>query len=273
MPSEASIKQYESRLRILDGAGFTDFTKQVNDVIAYLENLNTVSNRKLYASAIMYSYGENTPPSAYKKYITKQFEEQTKKDEEQKLSEKQDEKYLSWDKIVEVQKKLADMEDKNKKEWQEYLVVSLYTLINPVRIDYGEMKVVRETTGEGNEFVMDTKPHFIFREYKTSKTYGEVKIPVSQDLLDVINGWFKALSKKRVPKYLLGKKYTRQTLSNYLRRTFEKYANKPVGINLIRHAFITNELSTPKTIQQKQAIAESMLHSRDRQEKYVVFKD
>ena len=64
-----------------------------------------------------------------------------------------------------------------------------------------------------------------------------------------------------------------KTLSNYIRRVFEKYTGKKVGINLIRHARITHELSTPKSILEKRNLASSMLHSKDRSEKYVVFKE
>ena len=273
MPSEASIKQYESRLRILATAGFTDFTKQANDVIAYLdEEMATVSNRKLYTSAILYSYNGATPPAVYKDYITKQFTAQNVKDDEQKLSPKQDEKYLVWSELVDVQKKLADMEKNNKTDWREYLVVSLYTLINPVRSDFGDMKVVRGTFGLGNELVLgDAKPYFVFRDYKTAKTYGDVRIEIPNELAEVIWQWFSYLNKE--PEYLLDQEYSGKTLSNYIRRVFEKHTGKPVGINLLRHARITHELSTPKTILEKRMLAASMLHSKERSEKYAVFKD
>ena len=122
MPSEASIKQYASRIDLLNKAGFTDFTKQSADVIKYLDAMATFSNRKLYTSAILYSYNKETPPAVYKDYIKIQFEAQTKKDDSQKLSEKQDEKYLAWSELMDVQKKLAGMENKNKTQWREYLV-------------------------------------------------------------------------------------------------------------------------------------------------------
>lgn len=269
MPTEATTKQYESRLRILATAGFTDFTAQVDEVIDYLKELSTFSNRKLYTSAILYSYGEDTPPSEYKDFIKIQFEAQTKKDDEQKLSKKQDDKYLAWSELVDVQKKLADMENKNKTQWREYLVVSLYTLINPIRADYGNMKVVRGTFGLGNELVLgDRRPYFHLRDYKTAKTYGDVKIEIPNELCEVIDDWFVFLGQE--PEYLLDQVYSSKTLSNYIRRTFEKYTGKAVGINLLRHARITHELSTPKSILEKRKLASSMLHSKERSEKYFV---
>lgn len=272
MPSEASIKQYQSRIALLNKAGFTDFTEQADDVIAYLDAMATVSNRKLYTSAILYSYNGATPPAVYKDYITKQFTAQNVKDDEQKLSDKQDEKYLAWSELVDVQKKLADMVNKNKMQWREYLVVSLYTLINPVRADFGDMKVVRKFEPSTNQLVLgDARPYFVFSDYKTAKTYGDVRIEVPDELCEVINDWFEFLGQE--PYYLLDQEYSGKTLSNYIRRVFEKHTGKAVGINLLRHARISSELSTPKTILEKRNMASSMLHSKERQEKYVVFKD
>jgi hypothetical protein len=272
MPSEASIKQYESRIALLNKAGFTDFTEQADEVIKYLDAMATLSNRKLYTSAILYSYNGAPPPAVYKDYIAKQFAAQNVKDDEQKLSPKQDEKYLAWSELVDVQKKLADMEKNNKTDWREYLVVSLYTLIDPVRSDYGDMKVVRGQVGMGNQLVLgDARPYFLFREYKTAKIYGDVRIEIPNDLAEVIWQWFSYLNKE--PEYLLDQEYSGKTLSNYIRRVFEKHTGKPVGINLIRHARITHELSTPKTILEKRNMARGMLHSTHRQERYYIAND
>ena len=270
MPSEASIKQYESRLRLLATAGFTDFTAQADEVIKYLDAMATFSNRKLYTSAILYSYGDATPPAVYKDFIKKQFAEQSVKDDSQKLSPKQDEKYLAWSELLDVQKKLGDMEKNNKTDWREYLVVSLYTLIEPVRSDYGDMRVVRGPIGMGNQLVLgDARPYFLFREYKTAKSYGDVRIEIPNELAEVIWQWFSYLNKE--PEFLLDQEYSGKSLSNYIRRVFEKHTGKPVGINLIRHARISHQLSTPKTILQKRNLARAMFHSTHRQERYVIF--
>lgn len=274
MPSEASIKQYKSRIALLNKAGFHDFTTQSADVIKYLDAMNTVSNRKLYTSAIlyMYNYAMVEPPAVYNEYIGKQFAAQTVKDEKQELSPKQMEEYLTWDEILAVREKLADMDNKNKTQWRDYLVVCLYTMINPVRADFGDMRVLRKMLGTKNQIVLeDGPPYFVFRDYKTAKTYGEVRVDIPDDLMAVIKEWFAFLG--RTPELLLDVEYSGSVLSNYIRACFKKYAGKNTGINLLRHAFITHELSTPKSIHEKQAIASSMLHSRDRQEKYVVFKD
>jgi integrase len=272
MPSEASIKQYKSRIALLNKAGFHDFTTQSADVIKYLDAMNTVSNRKLYTSAIlyMYNYAMVEPPAVYNEYMGKQFAAQSVKDDKQELSPKQMEEYLTWDEIIAVREKLAAM-TKNETQWRDYLVVCLYTMINPVRSDFGDMRVVATDNGTGNEVVLsdvDGPPHFTFRQYKTAKTYGEVRIPIPDDLYAVLEAWFAFLGE--YPKFLLGVEYSGSVLSNYIRACFKKYTGKSTGINLLRHAFITHELSSPKSILEKRMIADSMLHSTHRQERYVV---
>jgi len=270
MPSEASIKQYKSRIALLNKAGFHDFTTQSADVIAYLDAMNTVSNRKLYTSAIlyMYNYAMVEPPAVYNEYIGKQFAAQNVKDDKQELSPKQMEEYLTWDEILAVREKLAAM-TKNKTQWRDYLVVCLYTMINPVRADFGDMRVLRKMLGTKNQIVLeDGPPYFVFTEYKTKKTYGEVRVDIPDDLMAVIKEWFAFLG--RTPEFLLDVEYSGSVLSNYVRACFKKHTGKSTGINLLRHAFITNELSTPKTIHEKRMIANSMLHSTHRQELYYV---
>jgi hypothetical protein len=57
-------------------------------------------------------------------------------------------------------------------------------------------------------------------------------------------------------------------LSNFIRRTFKKYTDKSVGINLIRHAYITEYFPTLKTIKDKKEVARRMMHSKNTQELY-----
>jgi hypothetical protein len=268
MPSEASIKQYESRIALLNKAGFTDFTEQAEEVIKYLDAMATFSNRKLYTSAILYSYNGAPPPAVYKDYIAKQFAAQNVKDERQQLTESQEKNFMPWKEILAVQKMLNQKPEKSRRDMLDLLVVSLYTLADPVRADYGDMRIAYTDNGRGNILLMGRRPVFLFREYKTSASYGEVRIPVSKALKKILELWFNKLG--AIPDYLLAEEYSAAALSNLIRRVFHRHTGKYVGINLLRHARITAELANPKTIRQKRKLASAMLHSTQRQEKYAV---
>jgi len=179
------------------------------------------------------------------------YKKQNEKDLEQKLTDKQEQNFVKWEDILAVQKKLADMENKSDSKWRQYLIVSLYTLNAPVRADYGEMEVFPKYNKKrtGNELIWKkTKPEFVFRVYKTAKTYGEVRIPLSKPLQKVVGEWFNHLG--GTPKYLLGDTPSSpNTLATYIFDTMRKHTGKEVGVSLIRHSYITHIFPKLKSTQ------------------------
>jgi hypothetical protein len=269
--AENTLKRYGIALRKLEEANL-DIKREPEKVVSYLhEKYEKYNTRKSFLSAIMSSYEDKaTIPKIYRDAIQEEFKFQKQKEEAQELTPEQDANYLPWSEIMKVQKQLANKTDKTSSEWLEYLVVSLYTLTSPVRADYAAM-LVRGTVRSGktqNVFINIKKPYFMFREYKTADTYGEVKVLVPKPLVTVITEWFEHI--KQVPEYLLGSKYTPITLSNYIRNVFKKYTEKSVGVNLLRHAYLThmNNEGKLRSISQKTAVAKKMMHSTETQTKY-----
>lgn len=270
MPSKTTEEQYAQRIAFMGKQGLTDFQTQTKETAQFLEALKSQSAKKLYASAILWSFGEakDSVPPVYREFINRAFVIQGKQDERQQLTESQEKNYMPWKEILAVQKMLDEKPEKTRRDMLDLLVVSLYTLADPVRADYGDMRIAYTDNGQGNILLMGRRPVFLFREYKTAKTYGEVRIPVSKALKEILELWFNKLG--AIPDYLLGEEYSAAALSNMIRRVFHRHTGRSVGINLLRHARITYEASKPKSIKQKKALAEKMLHSTARQEMYVV---
>ena len=272
--SENTIKRYKIALNKLEEAGFTDFDKDAENVVKYLLlTYDKYNTRKSFLSAIFSTYEDRSKiPKVLRDAINTEFKLQKDKEESQQLTPEQEENYLPWKEIVKVQKRLKDKKDKTNTEWFEYFVVSLYTLTSPVRADYSQMLVKKNVranakkTADKNIFVNITKPYFLFSDYKTSDTYGTIKVPVPKPLASVITEWFEHLG--HVPEYILDAKYNPVVFSNFIRATFKKYTEKSVGINLLRHAYITEYLPTLKTIKQKNEVARRMMHSKTTQENY-----
>jgi hypothetical protein len=178
---------------------------------------------------------------------------------------------VKWTDIAKMQSEFGEPDTTAR--WKQYLVVSLYTLNPPVRADYGEMEVHSkyDKNRTGNELIWNKSPAFIFRDYKTAKTYGEVKIPVSKSLQQVIAGWFEHLGE--TPSHLLGKASSPNTFAVYVASTFKQLLGKELGVSMLRHAYITHMFPKLKSIKQKQDLARKMLHSKELQEKYVSLKD
>jgi integrase len=274
--SENTQKRYRIALKKLEDAGFTDFDKDAENVVKYLLlTYDKYNTRKSYLSAIFSTYNDDRSkiPKVLKDAINEEFKLQKEKEDSQELTPEQEENYLAWKDILKVQKQLKDKTDKNKTEWLEYIVVSLYTLTSPVRADYAGM-IVRKSyrdskkNAKKNVFVQTTKPYFVFTDYKTAETYGKVKVPVPKQLAEVITEYFEHLG--HVPEYLLGNTYNPVILSNFIRSTFKKYTNKNVGINLLRHSYLThmNNEGKLRSIKDKTAVAKKMMHSIETQTKY-----
>jgi hypothetical protein len=271
MPSASTLKQYAMRMNILARDGVNP--KNANELFAWFDRQgHGASSQKVYLSAI-----KNADPAGFPKILQDKlnelYAEQNKRDVKQVLTEKQQENFVKWTELLAVQHRLASME-KTLAQWRQYLVVSLYTLTPPVRADYGAMEVHarRDKSRTENELIWNAKPTFIFRKYKTAKTYGEVELAVPKALVNVIKEWFDVLG--GVPTYLLGDTaMTPNTFAVYVARVFKTYTNKEVGISLIRHSYITHAYPSLRTIVQKQKLATQMLHSRDLQEKYISLKD
>jgi len=270
MTSESTIKQYEMRM-----AKLRKNKVQYNilaDLMKWFEKEELgASSQKVYLSAIKHSNPDGFPKPLQEK-LNQLYLKQNSTDSQQTLTEKQQEKFVKCEDIAKLQKEFP--EPKTTAKWKQYLVVSLYKLNSPVRADYGEMSVHTKYDKKrtGNELIWNKSPVFIFRNYKTAKTYGEVKIPVSKPLQKVIAGWFEHLGE--VPEYLLGKTASSpNTFAVYVASTFKQLLGKELGVSMLRHSYITHMFPKLKSIKQKQLLARKMLHSRDLQEKYISLKD
>jgi hypothetical protein len=231
------------------------------------------SAEKLHLSAIKYELGKlDKPfffPDEYQRRIDELYKKQNSTDEKQELKPKLMKNFVPYTKLAEEQKKLEDKEDKTDEEWVSYVLTSLYTLIPPLRNDFGEMAVIsRRSAGrKGNDLVWNSNPVIIMRDYKTHSTYGDVEIPISSALQKVIASWFEHLG--GVPPYLLGLKYKDTHTLRLIGAAF-KGTGKSLGIDNLRHAYIQHfVVPIADNTLKRDAIAKRMLHSRDTQQNYI----
>jgi integrase len=264
---ETTTKKYDqaiARLKDLDLSKPQEFFDYVKE-----KGLGE-SAEKQHLSAIKYYLNkENIAfPNAYQKRIDELYGKQNEQDVKQELKPKLLEKFVPYDKLMEAQKKLADNTDKTEKQWVDYVVASLYTLNPPLRNEFGDMKVFkrRDTRRKGNEMIWSKKPVIIMREYKTNGTTGEVEIPISKELREVIASWFSHLG--GIPPYVLGTKYS-DTASLKLIASAFGTTGKFVGIDNLRHSYIQHHLPAIATnLEKRRILADRMLHSVETQLKY-----
>jgi hypothetical protein len=279
--SESSKKKYDQAIQRLKTAGFNIET-QPREVIAWVTTQGSNSAQIVYYSAIKYEMNKADKPEPvpreYQDMLDRLSGERKESSKSQVLSEKQKPNFVPFPELMAVQERLAAKGMKSDTDWKDYLIASLYTLQPPVRADYGRVEVFkkRSLSRTGNELIWGQKskpPYFVFRVYKTAKTYGTVEVRVAPALVKVIEEWFAHLrsapGSANYPKYLLGRAVEPADLLPLISHAFRS-TKKVIGVNLLRHAYITEFMKTPRTIKEREELAMKMLHDKETQEKYAV---
>lgn len=210
---------------------------------------------------------------------------QKKRTEPQQI--KTDKEEENWVTLKEL--KLFAKEKEKSLSSQENLMVGLYTLIPPARLDYDDVKLIKGMPGitlkkinvpeeyKNKNYVKiaTTKTgrqntELTLNEYKTSKIYGTniIKLPVSltklimklpptQDYLFVAN------QKKNIPFS------SAKTYAVYLRNVFKKLTGKNISVDLLRHIYLSSFRGGEKSEAKKLIVAKRMGHSVNTQTTYL----
>jgi hypothetical protein len=273
--SESSKKKYTQAIARLKDAGYNIET-QPREVIEWVKKQGAAAAQIVYYSAIKYESSKADKPfpvpKEYQNELDRLSGERKVASKSQELTKRQKPNFVPFPELMAVQERLAGRGEKSDTDWKDYLIASLYTLQPPVRADYGQIQVVkkRSLSRKGNELIWGQKskpPYFVFRVYKTAKTYGAVEVKVSPALVGVITQWFAHLG--GTPKYLLGRAFEPADLLPLIAHAFRS-TKKEIGVNLIRHAAITHFMSVPRTIKEREEFALKMHHDLSTQEKYAV---
>jgi integrase len=185
------------------------------------------------------------------------------KSKDQELSEAEKLKYMEWPQILETVEKIR-LAVHDVDSFQDYLIICLYTMMPPVRLDFAEMRIVQEEPAEhgANYLVLADKPYFLLTDYKTYHHYGAQRVPLPPALLDVVQEWF-ALAD---PEYLLlganGLPMKEWELGQTIIKVFEKYSGKSVGVNILRHSYASWMRKGELSFKASQELAQSMGHSQ-----------
>jgi hypothetical protein len=217
--------------------------------------------------------------NALKKYIelskilNKQYIEQ---EQENTKTERQSENWAKWSEILNVRTVVHEIykQSETLQNYQNYLILCLYTMHYPLRLNYGDIYIVNnvEDNKINNILVFDSRPYFLFRQYKTSKFYGDIQIYITGELLGVLKYWFcnhntdKKYLLVRDDKNILGDKQ----LYNHIVSIFMKHTGKKISANMLRHSYITDHMDklSSMSVRERKYIARLMCHNKNTQELY-----
>lgn len=132
-----------------------------------------------------------------------------------------------------------------------YLLLAMFLSIKPKRADLGEVYIsqdgkIPKSHADKNYIIIrttDTQGVLVINDYKTSKIYGTLQEPLTQEVTTIIR---KSLEFK--PRNYLfisfhgklsGMPYSKKnSYSQFVRRVFEKHFGKTMGVSLWRHVYI-----------------------------------
>lgn len=150
-----------------------------------------------------------------------------------------------------------------------YVIVSLYTLLPPVRIDYAPMKIITDLGDDDNEtnylyIKSRNNKEFILNSYKTDKKYGKKIIEIPPQLNSVINLYLRF--HKLENSFMFNSKGNYMTsveLAKQIPKAFGVYTHKIINLNLLRHIYISEniQLKSIEQLKKEKDLADAMCHS------------
>jgi hypothetical protein len=265
--SASSRKLYTFNLRKLnDGKE----VKNLNflskpEIINKLEAL-TPNTRRTYIIAVVSSL-KDRPEAKYKKLYNKYFKMMIDINADLKnnttKSETQKENWISQEEVMKKCNSLGEIvaEIKGRRKISEVqytqllhaVVLGLYCLQPPRRnSDYTKCLVVKKIPEDNEYNYLDIKNwDWVFNNYKTKKTYKQVKMPVPEELVDLLKVYFqyhphaKAMKQKSFEPFpfLMTQDGKVIDTSTEMTRTLNKIFGKKIGSSLLRNIFLTDKYS------------------------------
>lgn len=292
--SDISISTYLRNLKKLNNdqpIKDLKFLKDTNKILDKLKDYKENTKRN-YLISIVGALSVLTKPAdkkLYKQYhdlmINKAVEIKEKVNPNE-MTEQQEKNWISWDQVLKRYDELTNdvktfIKNKTLTEQQYntmlyWVILSLYVKHKVKRNkDYQLLYVVKkyipELDKDKNYYDISEK-EMIFNNYKTAKTYGQVKEKVSPELVDILSAYLKhhPLYNTKIEKplpLLVHKDGSPLDKVNSMTRILNKIFDKNIGSSMLRHIMLTDKYGNMIEEQKKDAIG--MGHSIQTQKEYI----
>jgi len=264
------------------------FLKDYDKIIEFLGKFKLPTKRNYISSilVVLRAYNKRSYDDVlqkYREYLTGLNEEYNNEVYTHKKNLNQKENWTDLKSLKKglrlYQTKIRDLDLFNKDKLnskqlniiQSYLVIALYTLQPPVRLNYSDMKIIKneDDIEEGKNYLLNksrNKKQFIFQDYKTSKKHGKIIQPINKELNTIINKWLKV---NKTDNFLIDQKghpMNANQLGKFITKAFD-FTGKKITLNLLRHVYISENIDL-EAIKKGQQLAKDMHHSTGVQEMY-----
>jgi len=229
---------------------------------------HTASNHHAYLSAMVaytkYVLKDDARFDAWKRLEQENWREIEDRYDENRPSELQQDKVATFDEVEEHRQKL-------EKGSFARLLLSFYTLMEPIRADYFATELIHpgEESKEENYIVLSDYTLKV-RDFKMKKKYDCIDNKLSPELIAELEA-----SLEKYPRAYLftteDKKSpypTRKQFSNWACRTLTTALKRPMTLTALRHIYIVHKMSQNTPAKEMVEIAKKMGHSRGMQRVY-----
>ena len=229
----------------------------------------SIQTQNSYLNTILWHLRKEYPSADVTPYTTESKRLQLLRNDDAKkqaLPSNKMENLLEWKGVIDLKEKA-----KTTLNDEDYLLYLLYTEMPPLRADFCNLRIyTRDKAGLTGNYIILLKKKFnlVLQDYKTAKTFGKRVFELPAAVVEHLKStWAKAPDAK-VPSSVLN--MTENALSKRVSSIFERLSGKSMSINLLRHSFVKQFLAIPRTILEKEQMAQRMLHSKTLQEQYDV---
>lgn len=261
--SKSSLTTYASILKNLYakiwGDGVADMSKfdDTDKVLDYLKDVPPNRRKTILSSLVII-----TDKKPYRDLMMNDVRDYNADIQKQEKTDAQQESWVNTDDVRVIYddlKKNAELLYKKKgltpadlQQIQNYIIVSvLGGMYCPPRRskDFVDFKIKGIDTTKDN--FLD-KNKMVFNSYKTAKTYGQQIVEIPTQLKNILNKWIKI----NPTEYLLFDVNMNPLSSVKLNQRLNKIFDKKVGVNQLRHTFLTDKYK--KTSEESKALANDM---------------
>ena len=268
---------------------------KVDDVIKYIETKSNSVMRN-FAASVMVALSpkqKNSPSDDYRnvyeryaKLLTEGQANYLESKKDTKMNKKEEDNWMDFDEVISLRNKMLkrlkqegvnlsskDISKSNFDLLQQYVVLSLYTMLPPRRNEYATMKIInkkeyldldKEDLKKNNYLVNLSKINKIF-SYGSDKVKSKIEdghntINIPKDLNTVLNLWLNFnQSDNLLVTQQNGLGLTKNQLTLLLNKIFKP---KMVSTSMLRKIYLTHTFGDETDRNKKKAqIAEDMNHS------------
>lgn len=166
---------------------------------------------------------------------------------------------------------LINKRDEDGLDIMDKLLLAMYTMIPPVRLDYYDTQIIKDgETPESSNYIIlkNGVAELIIGRYKTARKHGEIRHPtLPDDLYRII-----IQSLEKYPRNYLfewkGVKMSNNRFCKWSTSVLTRLFGVELNLTIVRHIYISSKDVASMTVQQRKELGKQMGHTMEIQAMY-----